>query len=193
MPARAVLFRALLAAAAATASLAWGCGPPTVRPVSFPDSEVPCPGGRSAWNLRILDRRAEREAQEQVLTEAREGIQKSFPGCRWSASDEPGIPTITIEIHRLASVLDVESWEAAADWSITATDEGGRRLLEFEANEEVSRPNYQGSNNEKESLSEAYQRALERTVKGLRTVPTIGTLRPPGETLSDRPSGPSPA
>jgi hypothetical protein len=183
MPLRASLFRALLAALAVM-SAASGCGPPKVRPVFYPDLEVPCPGGRTAWNLKILDRRAEREAHEQVVTEVREGVQKSFPGCRWSVSDEPGIPTITVEINRLASVFDGVSWEAAADWSISATDEEGRRLLEFESNEEVSRPNYQGSNNEKESLSEAYQRALERTGTGLRTVPTIGALRPLPETPS---------
>ncbi|HEY1435821.1 MAG TPA: hypothetical protein VGG65_10615, partial [Thermoanaerobaculia bacterium] len=51
-----------------------------------------------------------------------------------------------------------------------------------QANEEVSRPNYRGSDNEKESLTEAYQKALERTVKGLRALPKIGAFRPPAGT-----------
>jgi hypothetical protein len=182
MTLRPALLAGLLAVAAAT-----GCGPPKVRPVSFPDPEVPCPGGRVAWNLRVLDRRADREAGQQVVDEVREGIQTSFPGCRWSASEEAGAPAITIEIYRLSSVLEDESWEAAANWAVSVTDEDGRRLLDFEANEEVSRPNYRGSPNEKESLSEAYQRALERTAGGLRNLRASSTLRPPEETVPKPP------
>jgi hypothetical protein len=170
----------LVAAAAAIA-----CGPPKVRPAFFPDPDVPCPGGRTAWSLNVVDRRAERKAHEQVLDEVREGVEKSFPGCRWLSSGEAGAPAITIEIYRLSSVFDHGSWEAAANWGVSVTDEGGRRLLEFEANEEVSRPDYTGSNNEKESLSEAYQRALERTTKGLANLPKLISLRPPEETPPD--------
>ena len=55
----------------------------------------------------------------------------------------------------------------------------GRTLTEFEANEEVSRPNYRGSDNEKESLTRGLPKALERTVKGLRAVPAHrGAMRP---------------
>ena len=73
-------------------------------------------------------------------------------------------------------------------------DAGGRTLTEFQANEEVSRPNYRGSDNEKESLSEAYQKALERTVKGLTALPANGAIRLPARTLESsrgpRPRGP---
>ncbi len=108
----------------------------------------------------------------------RDGIQKSFTGCRWTASSVPGAGTISIEIHRFASLRDGDAWEAAADWSVRATNAGGRTLTEFEANEEVSRPNYRGSDNEKESLSQAFQKALERTVKGLSALPAIEAFRP---------------
>jgi hypothetical protein len=67
---------------------------------------------------------------------------------------------------------------------VRATNAGGRTLTEFQATEETSRPNYRGSNNEKESLSEVYQKALERTVKGLRALPAIGAVRLPRGTVS---------
>jgi hypothetical protein len=165
---RAALALVILAAA--------GCGPASVRPVSFPDPEVLCPGGRQSWTLRILDQRAERKDEDRVVGPVREAIQKSFPGCRWTGSEQTD--TITIEIHRLASVYDQGSWEAAAEWSVSA-HAAGRTLIEFEVNEEVSRPNYQGSDNEKESLSEAFRRGVERTVKGLSTISSSGQLRPP--------------
>lgn len=156
-----------------------GCGPASVRPVSFPDPEVLCPGGRQSWILQILDQRAERKAEDRVVGPVRDAIQKSFPGCRWSGSEPAeGADTITIEIHRLASVYDQGSWEAAAEWSVSA-HAAGRTLIEFEVNEEVSRPNYQASDNEKESLSEAFRRGVERTVKGLSTISNSGQHRPP--------------
>jgi hypothetical protein len=169
---RAALALVILAAAV-------GCGPASVRPVSFPDPEVLCPGGRQSWTLQILDQRAERKAEDRVVGPVRDAIQKSFPGCRWSGSEQAEqADTITIEIHRLASVYDQGSWEAAAEWSVSAR-EAGRTLIEFEVNEEVSRPNYQASDNEKESLSEAFRRGVERTVKGLSTISNSGQLRPP--------------
>jgi hypothetical protein len=165
---RAVLALVILAAA--------GCGPVSVRPVSFPDPEVLCPGGRQSWTLEILDQRAERKAEDRTVAPVRDAIQKSFPGCRWTGSEQAD--TITIEIHRLASVYDQGSWDAAAEWSVSA-HAAGRTLIQFEVNEEVSRPNYQASDNEKESLSEAFRRAVERTVKGLSTISYSGQLRPP--------------
>lgn len=158
--------------------LAAACGPPSVRPANYADPEVPCPGGRPDWDLQVLDRRADREGEEKVVAAIRDGIQKSFPGCHWTADGKPGRASITIEVHRFASRLEEGSWEAAADWTASVRDAGGRTLTEFEANEEVSRPNYRGSNNEKESLSEAFHRALERTVKGLKGVSAIGAIRP---------------
>ena len=76
-------------------------------------------------------------------------------------------------MHRFASVHDGEAWEAAVEWSVRATDAAGRKLTEFEANEEVSRLNYRGSDNEKESLTQAFQASLERTIKGLRALPSV--------------------
>ena len=180
----------LRAAAFAFAALSASCGPASVRPTSYADPGVPCPGAQSRWNLEILDRRADREGAEQAIGAIRDGIRKSFPGCRWTASSEAGTGTISIEVHRFASRLDGD-WEAAADWTVRATNAGGRTLTEFEANEEVSRPNYRGSDNEKESLSQAFQKALERTVKGLRALPTIEALRP-REGTAPAPAGPGP-
>lgn len=164
--------------ACAFAALSAACGPASVRPTSYADPGVPCPGAQTRWNLEILDRRAEREGADQAIGAIRDGIQKSFPGCRWAASSETGAGTISIEVHRFASRLESGSWEAAAEWTVRATNAGGRTLTEFESNEEVSRPNYRGSDNEKEALSQAFQKALERTVKGLRALPRIDALRP---------------
>jgi hypothetical protein len=165
-------------AACALAVLASACGPATVRQASYGDPTVPCPGAQRRWILDIVDRRADREATGQAIASIREGIQKSFPGCQWAVSSEPGTGTISIEIHRFASRLDGGSWEAAAEWTVSAASSSGRTLTEFETNEEVSRPNYRGSDNEKESLTQAFHKALERTVNGLRALPTLDALRP---------------
>lgn len=163
-------------------SLEIGCGPPTVRPASYKDSEVPCPGGRSAWVLEILDRRADREGETRMSAAIREGIQKSFPGCLWPAAGPAGQDTITIEVHRFASRQDdSQSWEAAVEWSVSVQNAEGRRLTDFQANEEVSRPNYRGTDNEKESLSQAFHRALERTVKGLQLMSASAAALSPRE------------
>ena len=159
------------------------CGPPTVRSTSYADPEIACPGGKSAWNLDIVDQRVDPEGSEKALAAIRDGIQKSFPGCAWKSAPGAGADAIVIEIHRFASHLEYDregtgSWEAAAEWTVRAVNAEGRTLTEFQANEEVSRPNYKRSNNEKESLSEAYEKALERTVRGLRSVPAIGAFRP---------------
>jgi hypothetical protein len=165
------------------AALTVSCGPPAVRPASYADPEVSCPGARAGWALEIVDQRADPEGSDKMVAAIRDGIQKSFPGCRWSPPSS-GTDTISIEVHRFASRLDydregVGSWEAAVEWTVRATSSGGSTLTEFQANEELSRPNYRGSDNEKESLSEAYQKALERTVKGLRSLPAIGADRLP--------------
>ena len=184
----------------ALAALAASCGPATVRPASYSDPATPCPGGQTRWNLEILDRRADREGADKMATAIRNGIQSSFTGCQWSASTEASAGTITIEVHRFASVHDAESWEAAADWTVRATNASGRTLTEFEANEEVSRLNYRGSDNEKESLTQAFQAALQRTVKGLQALSTLGAMRTlpafdavrPREETAPPPAGPRP-
>jgi hypothetical protein len=166
------------------ALLCASCGPPSVRATSYADSEVPCPGGRVAWNLEVLDQRADREGQEKFVASIRDGLQKSFPGCKWSAAKIAGADTITIEVHRFAARLVDNAWEAAVEWSVRVENASGRTVTEFQANEEVSKLNYRGSDNDKNSLSEAFGKALERTVKGLRAVPTIGGLRPRAQTPS---------
>jgi hypothetical protein len=169
------------------AALSAACGPASVRPVSYADPGVPCPGAQGRWNLEIVDRRAEREGTDQAIGAIRNGIQKSFPGCVWATSPDASAGSISIEVHRFSSQFDGGAWEAAAEWTVRATNTHGRILTEFEANEEVSRPNYRGSDNEKESLSQAFDKALERTVKGLRALPAIEAFRPREQTL------PSPA
>lgn len=159
------------------------CGPPTVRPASYADPDLACPGGRTAWNLEIVDQRIEPEGADKMFAAIRDGIQKSFPGCRWTNGPAAGTDSILIEVHRFGSHIEYDregtaSWEAAVEWTVRATNAGGRVLTEFQADEQVSRPNYRGSNNEKESLSEAYQKAMERTILGLRSVAAIGAVRP---------------
>lgn len=181
--------RKSLLALASLVGLSTACGPPAVRPASYADPDVACPGGRKDWTLSIVDQRADNEGAEQMTSSIRDGITKSFPGCHWTSAPAPSGETVVIEVHRFRSSREGQAgdssgaWEAAVEWTVRAVDEGGRTLTEFQANEEVSRPNYRGSNNEKESLSEAYQKALERTVKGLAALPANGAIRLPGRTL----------
>jgi hypothetical protein len=163
------------------------CGPATVRPTSYPDPEVPCPGGRSSWNLVIVDQRADQVASERMVHDVRDGIQKSFPGCKWTSDPEAGGDTITIEIHRLASRYSDGGWDAAAEWSVTVRTAQGGTLTEFDANEEASSPNYTGRDNEKETLSEAFRKAVEKTAKGLRGVSAAENARPRQETHEGAP------
>ncbi len=181
--------RKTVLALASFAVLSTACGPPAVRPASYADPDVACPGGRKDWTLSIVDQRAEPEGADQMTTAIRDGITKSFPGCHWSSAPAPTGDTVTIEVHRFRSTREGPAgdsggaWEAAVEWTVSVVDAAGRTLTEFQANEEVSRPNYRGSNNEKESLSEAYQKALERTVKGLAALPANGAIRLPARTL----------
>lgn len=170
------------------AALSVACGPPSVRPASYADPDMACPGGRASWNLQIVDQRADREGSDKMIAAVRDGVQKSFPGCRWTTGPPAGTDSILVEIHRFASRHEYDpggggAWEAAVEWTIRATNADGRTLTEFQADEQVSRPNYRGSDNEKESLSEAYKKAMERTIIGLRSLPAIGAVRPPGGTV----------
>lgn len=157
-------------------SITAACGPATVRPTSYPDPEVPCPGGRSAWSLQILDHRAEQTASDRMLHDVRDAIEKSFPGCKWTATE--GGDSIVIEIVRLASRYSEGGWDAAAEWNVTVKSAQGGTLTEFAANEEASSPNYSGRDNEKETLSEAFRKAIEKTAKGLRGVSAAENFRP---------------
>ena len=179
--------RTFFGGALALMLLTGGCGSTGLTPVTYPDSTVPCPGGISGWKLEVLDRRVRREGSEGVQALVEQSIRKSFPGCQWDAAGA-GAGRVQIEIHRFAASQDGNTWEAAADWSVVASDASGRTVTEFEANEEVSRPNYRGSNNEKEALREAFDRAMRRTLAGLRAVTSAAVFRLPGRTVIERDS-----
>ncbi len=166
--------------------LTTACGSTGLTPAAYPDSTVPCPAGFAIWKLEILDRRARREGSEGVLSLVSESIRKSFPGCQWNTEATEKTPRVVIEIHRFVSTQEGNTWEAAADWSVVVSDPAGRTLSEFEANEEVSRPNYRGSNNAKESLHEAFDRAMRKTLAGLRAVSSGGAACLPARTPTPR-------
>ncbi len=151
------------------ALLAAACGPPAVRPTAVLDPTVACPGGWTSWSLEVLDQRANREGSERLVATVRDAITKSFPGCSWSGPAEAR-PTVTIEVHRFAAPFEEGMWMGAAEWSVWVRDPDGRTLKEFEARASVDRPNWQGSNNEKEALQEVFRQALEQTAAVLRSV-----------------------
>ncbi len=171
------------AALIALAVLAAACGSTGLTPAAYPDSTVPCPAGFGVWTLEVLDRRARREGSEGVQSLVSESVRRSFPGCRWDAAGGEKAARVVIEIHRFISEPEGNTWEAAADWSVVVSDPSGRTLSEFEADEEVSRPNYRGSNNARESLREAFDRAMRKTLAGLRSVSAAGSACLPGVTL----------
>ena len=170
--------RSSLAIALAIPLFATACGSSTegLAPVAYPDPSGVCPVGKTGWKLEVLDRRAERQNSEGVVTLIGESIRRSFPGCRWDGDAGADAGVVRIEVHRFSTNPVENTWDAAAEWTVTASDPAGARLTEFEANEEVSRPNYRGSNNAKESLREVFDRALRRTLAGLRVV-TLGGVR----------------
>ena len=100
----------------------------------------------------------------------RESLTRSFPGCQWASPTRRDAPTITIEIHRFAADFDGTIYDAAAEWTVSARDPTGRTLTEFQADASVSRPNYRGSDNEKEALRETFEKAVNRTLAGLRNL-----------------------
>ncbi|HEY1434956.1 MAG TPA: hypothetical protein VGG65_06245, partial [Thermoanaerobaculia bacterium] len=117
--------------------LAAACGPATVRPATYSDPEVRCPGGRSRWTLQVLDQRPEPDGSVKVVAAIRDGIEKSFPGCQWTEGSPTDADAVVIEIHRFRSRLeDYSSWEAAVEWTVRAQNAGGHTLTEFQANEE---------------------------------------------------------
>jgi hypothetical protein len=162
-------------------------------PVSYPDPSVACPGGRPGWKLEVVDRRARREGSEDVVALLGESIRRSFPGCRWDAAAPGGSGRVLVEVHRFATIQEGNSWEAAAEWTVVASDAGGRTLTEFETREEVSRPNYRGSNNARESLRLAFDGAIRRTLTGLRVLSVAVNLSPSGDDGPGRAPAPSPA
>jgi len=162
------------------------CGPPKVRPASFPDPEVACPAGLLSWSLEVQDQRAEPQSSEKMIAAVRDGIQKSFPGCHWSPPGEE-TATITVAVHRFAAVFNDRYYDSAVDWTVTVRNASGRTITEFDANEQETRPAYSGA--DAESLNEAFRKALQRTVKGLAQVPRIGSTRPLAGTPSEARGG----
>ncbi len=153
------------------AGLALSCSTTAgLKPITSRDSEVPCPGGRLVWNLEIKDQRAERLDSPRLMGLLRESLSHSFPGCQWVDTARPDTPTIVIEIHSFAAEFDGTIYDATAEWTVLARDASGRTLTEFQAEARVSRPNYRGSNNEREALREAFEQAVNRTLAGLRSV-----------------------
>jgi hypothetical protein len=162
-----------------------GCGSASIRPQSFADPSVPCPAGLITWRLNVLDQRPETEGSEKMIASIRNGIETSFPGCKWSTASpeaDAGTPTITITVFRLGVAEHNRYQNAAAEWNVTATSTSGSTMTQFDANEEDSRPAYSGA--DEEALNEAFRKALQRTVRGLGQMQRLGSTRPPEGTLS---------
>lgn len=167
------------------AALSTACGSTAgLTPVSYPDPSVGCPAGRPGWKLEVQDRRADRDGSDGIVELITESIRRSFPGCRWDAAAPGDSGRVLIEVHRFSSIPEGNTWEAAAEWTIVASDASGRTLTEFETREEVSRPNYRGSNNAQESLRQAFDLAIRRTLTGLRVL-TVAVRASPGEDTSE--------
>jgi hypothetical protein len=147
------------------------CGPPNLKPTTSADPTASCIGGSETWSIDVLDRRAEREASEKTVALVKISITGSFPGCKWSPPDAPGVPSVLVEIHRFSAPFQDGTWNGAAEWSVLVRNAAGQTLTEFEAEDDVERPNYMGSNNEKEALQEVFAEALRKTLSGLRSVP----------------------
>ena len=56
----------------------------------------------------------------------------------------------------------------------TRVERDGRTLTEFQAESDVQRPNYRGVDNEKAAIQQAITEAMQRTLAGLRAVPSAG-------------------
>jgi hypothetical protein len=149
-------------------------GPGGLKPLAAPDVETGCPGRRAAWNLEVLDRRAERRETEKVTALVADSIRRSFPSCAWGRAGGDA-PTITVELNSFSSTFSYEGdgmWDAVASWTVSAR-EAGRTLIEFECDAKDSQPNYRNANNEKEVLTRVFEGALKRAVAGLRAIPAL--------------------
>src|SRR5262249_35329281 len=105
-----------------------------------------------------------------VLDLIRQSLARSFPGCRWPSPAASDAPTISIEVHRFAADFDGTMFDGIAEWTVAARSASGQTLTQFDADSQVSRPNYRNSNNEKEALQSAFEQAMQRTVAGLRNL-----------------------
>lgn len=171
------------------AAAAAACGPPTVQPVLYPDPGVPCPAGLLTWSLEIVDQRADPEGAGAMIGAIQKGIQGSFPGCQWNTGT-PGA-SISIVVHAFRVPYVNGYYEAVAQWSVTARNASGTTVAEFEADESETRPGYSGA--EKAALTEAFRKAMLKTVHGLGQIQRLGSLRPPGGTIREVEVGSKPA
>ncbi len=154
----------------ALAALSCGSATKGLKPIATPDSGVPCPGGSLVWNLEISDQRANRSDSGLLQTLLRESFARSLPGCQWSSPARRDAPTIAIEVHHFGAEFDGAIWDATAEWAVLVRDPSGRTRTEFQADARTSRPNYRGSDNEREALRAAFEEAVTRTLTGLRNV-----------------------
>jgi hypothetical protein len=147
-------------------------GPGGLKPVSAPDVETGCPGGRDGWRLEVLDRRAERRETDKVTALVADSIRRSFPGCAWNSAAADA-RTISVELNTFSSTYSYEGdgmWDAEAIWTVLVR-EGSRTLTEFECDAKDSQPNYRNTNNEKEVLTRVFEEAMKRALAGLRAIP----------------------
>ncbi|MGH9316820.1 MAG: hypothetical protein ACRD1P_06920 [Thermoanaerobaculia bacterium] len=150
-------------------------GPGGLKPVSAPDPETACPGGRTSWKLEVLDRRANRRESEKVTALVADSIRRSFPGCAWDRLPADA-PTITVELNAFSSTFNRDGdsqWDAVATWSVLVREASGRTVTEFECDASASQPNYRSLNNEKEVLNRVFDEALNRALSGLRSIPAL--------------------
>lgn len=150
------------------------CAPASsgLKPVGAAEAQNACPGGRLTWNVAITDLRAERKDTDRVNSLIRDSLSKSFPACQWS-KEAAGIPTISIEVNELSAEFNDGMYDGRAVWTVRALSASGQTLTEFEAESDVPRPNYRGSNNEREALKAAFEQSLARTATGLRNLPEV--------------------
>ncbi|HEY7369347.1 MAG TPA: hypothetical protein VIA29_05620 [Thermoanaerobaculia bacterium] len=139
-----------------------------VEPIATPEASDTCPGGRQSWALDVVDHRAERDRvdTERMRTILTDSIKGSFPGCRWEGAAS-GEPVIRIEVWQFRSTFLDGLWEARASWTVEVGHDS-----RFEVEEGVSRPRYQGSDNEAQSLRDVFAAAMQKTNDGLRAVPS---------------------
>jgi hypothetical protein len=125
---------------------------------------------RSGGNLAITDLRVDRKESERVLPSSANLWSKSFPASGRARRNPP--PDDGTEIHRPRRT---STGPCTSPRRLVGDREHGvgPALTQFEADANVARPNYAGSNNEREALRDAFEKALQRTAAGLRNLPEV--------------------
>jgi hypothetical protein len=151
------------------------CAPASqkLEPHAAPEPGDACPGGRTSWALEVVDQRADRDRvdSDRMRSLVSESIRRSFPGCGWTQGGSSE-PVIRVEVWQFRSVFVDDLWEARAAWTVEVGGDGGGSGRDFEVHEGVSRPSYQGTDNEVQSLRDVFEAAMAKTVQGLRAVPS---------------------